>query len=142
MKFNSAVWSSGMILALGVRGPGFNSPNSPFWQIFRHPIIEIGERVFFLTSLYLWCFMHIYLSHHLHFSRDPEIMVLSLVTDMLSGAPCSLELHLEAEANRKTTYLTRDRYKFNLLKPQIPFLDPGRKLIYIQMAKTCAGWQQ
>jgi hypothetical protein len=37
-------------------------------------------------------------------------MVLSLVTDMLSGAPCSLELAIEAEPNRKSTYLTKDRY--------------------------------
>lgn len=37
-------------------------------------------------------------------------MVLSLVTDMFSGAPCSVELTLEAEANRKMTYATSDRY--------------------------------
>ena len=28
--FHLAVWSSGMILASGARGPGFNSQNSPY----------------------------------------------------------------------------------------------------------------
>ena len=31
--FQLAVWSSGMILASGARGPGFNSQNSPFLKL-------------------------------------------------------------------------------------------------------------
>ena len=42
-------------------------------------------------------------------------MVLSLVTDMFSGAPCSVELVFEAEPNRKMTYATSDRYDFRFI---------------------------
>ncbi len=41
-------------------------------------------------------------------------MVLSLVTDILTGAPCTLELQLDAEANRKSSFLTKDRYVLKL----------------------------
>ena len=37
-------------------------------------------------------------------------MVLSLVQDMLGGAPCSIDVLIEAEANRKSTHLSKDRY--------------------------------
>ena len=39
-------------------------------------------------------------------------MVFSLVTDLLSGSQCSLELALEAEPNRKMTHLSKDRYAY------------------------------
>ena len=35
-----AAWSSGMILASGARGPGFNSRSSPFPEAWRHPAVS------------------------------------------------------------------------------------------------------
>ena len=37
-----AVWSSGMILASGARGPGFNSQNSPFASGMRTKFCHIS----------------------------------------------------------------------------------------------------
>ena len=43
----SGVWSSGMILALGVRGPGFNSPNAPYFFLILGLIgVWVGVAVF------------------------------------------------------------------------------------------------
>ena len=36
-----AAWSSGMILASGARGPGFNSRSSPSAEAWRHPAVSI-----------------------------------------------------------------------------------------------------
>ena len=40
----SAAWSSGMILASGARGPGFNSQSSPFFFLSRREL-ESGARL-------------------------------------------------------------------------------------------------
>ena len=48
-----AVWSSGMILASGARGPGFNSQNSPFAidpPNSEHAPGQAGRKVFFGVS--------------------------------------------------------------------------------------------
>ena len=66
----------------------------------------------------LCTFVHNFLCHQIFFitsSFQPfsfcfiVAMVLSLVTDLLTGSPCSLDLLIEAETNRKMTFLTKDR---------------------------------
>ncbi len=66
-------------------------------------------------------------------------MVLSLVTDILSGAPCSLELQIDAESNRKTTYLGKDRYghQFMILFHRF-LLGRVKRPIFIPTVKTYA----
>ena len=44
-----AVWSSGMILRLGRRGPGFESPNGPIY--FQYIFFVLGERICDLSLL-------------------------------------------------------------------------------------------
>ena len=61
-------------------------------------------------------------------------MVLSLVTDILTGAPCTLELQLDAEANRKSTFLTKDRYGLYFLIFHY-FLELVRRHSFTQMVR-------
>jgi hypothetical protein len=42
--FHLAVWSSGMILASGARGPGLNSQNSPVAHCPPHEMTDVFER--------------------------------------------------------------------------------------------------
>ena len=67
-------------------------------------------------------------------------MVLSLVTDMLSGAPCSLDLLIDAEPNRKSTYLTKDRYVFvHCIRQGLFVLELVIGSRFSQMAKISAA---
>jgi len=63
-------------------------------------------------------------------------MVFSLVTDMLSGAPCTLELQLDAEPNRKSAFLTKDRYVVGIRNPFSCFVERVRNHSSILMVKT------
>ena len=46
-----AVWSSGMILAQGARGPGFNSQNSPILYTGQHDICGCAVLVALLWQM-------------------------------------------------------------------------------------------
>lgn len=67
-------------------------------------------------------------------------MVLSLVTDILSGAPCSLELQLDAEPNRKTTFLGKDKYVSRYSLHSLSLFRSGEKsFIYTDGEDVCGS---
>jgi hypothetical protein len=65
-------------------------------------------------------------------------MVLSLVTDILTGAPCTLELQLDAESNRKSSFLTKDRYVVQISASFQTIAERETRRTYIQMVKIFA----